>query len=234
MKQRFQGYLPLNNNEFEVGDNVSSNRIKTCSFNWGPYVMATTLPDYIINGLKEAGDKLNEEANYGEHLAGHLKHQYQYKQETKEWFYRELTPYIKAYRKGHCQFHGLPEMRIDIGPIDLWINYMKPGDYNPFHIHGGDYSFVIFIDVPKELEEERKKYPGTHAAPGSLVFSYGQVQQPAIFRMEQLITPYTGDFYMFPSLLHHSVFPFKSDVTRISVSGNMAVLNRQNLPKTYF
>ena len=33
--------------------------------------------------------------------------------------------------------------------------------------------------------------------------------------------PFTGDMFMFPAWLKHWVSPFKSDVTRISVSGNV-------------
>ena len=31
----------------------------------------------------------------------------------------------------------------------------------------------------------------------------------------------TGDLYIFPASLKHYVFPFKSPVTRVSVSGNI-------------
>ena len=34
------------------------------------------------------------------------------------------------------------------------------------------------------------------------------------------VMPQTGDFLIFPTRLTHWVFPFKSNVTRISVSGN--------------
>jgi hypothetical protein len=33
--------------------------------------------------------------------------------------------------------------------------------------------------------------------------------------------PKTGDMYIFPATLKHWVFPFKSLVTRVSVSGNI-------------
>ena len=34
------------------------------------------------------------------------------------------------------------------------------------------------------------------------------------------VMPETGDFFIFPTMLTHWVFPFKSNATRISVSGN--------------
>ena len=48
------------------------------------------------------------------------------------------------------------------------------------------------------------------------------------------IPPRTGEMYIFPALLQHWVCPFKSDVTRISVSGNVAQINNENNPHDYF
>jgi hypothetical protein len=33
---------------------------------------------------------------------------------------------------------------------------MEAGDFNPVHTHGGDYSFVLFLDVPKQLKKNKK------------------------------------------------------------------------------
>jgi hypothetical protein len=44
--------------------------------------------------------------------------------------------------------------------------------------------------------------------------------------------PKEGDLYMFPAQLRHFVLPFKSDVTRISVSGN--ILFKQDSRVNYF
>jgi hypothetical protein len=40
--------------------------------------------------------------------------------------------------------------------------------------------------------------------------------------------------FMFPALLQHWVCPFKSKVTRISVSGNLRIINKDKLPRDYF
>ena len=114
--------------------------------NWGPYVMKTKLPDYIIKRLLKDGNKLRKKHSYEKHLAGHLKHQYLYTTETQNWFYKEITPVITSYREGHCNYHGLENLRVELEFDDLWVNYMKAGDFNPLHAHGGDYSFVIFLE----------------------------------------------------------------------------------------
>jgi len=111
---------------------------------------------------------------------------------------------------------------------------MEPGDFNPVHTHGGDYSFVIFVDVPKQLKKEQQQYQGTSGKPGCLMFEYTQQARPRWATTGTTILPETGDMFMFPALLQHWVAPFKSNVTRISVSGNLRVMNWDKLPRDYF
>ena len=208
--------------------------VKYGHINWGPYVMRTKLPDYIIKRLLKDGDKLRKEDSYNKKLAGHLNHQFLYKRETQNWFYKEINPILDAYREGHCKFHGIQNLPVELAFDDLWVNYMKPGDFNPMHTHGGDYSFVLFLDVPKRLKKEQEEFEGTSAKPGALLFEYTQQAKPRWATTGTHTTTETGDFFMFPALLQHWVAPFKSKVTRISVSGNLRIVNRDKLPYDYF
>ena len=40
---------------------------------------------------------------------------------------------------------------------ELWVNYQKPGQYNPYHCHHGVVSFVIFVDIPLLFENNLDK-----------------------------------------------------------------------------
>ena len=111
---------------------------------------------------------------------------------------------------------------------------MKAGDFNPAHTHGGDYSFVLFADVPKKLIQEQEKFEGTSAKPGMLMFEFTQQARPRWSTTGVNVKPNPGDFFMFPALLQHWVVPFKSKITRISVSGNMRIENKDKLPHDYF
>ena len=206
--------------------------IKTTYVHWGPYVMKTSLPKHIINKLKTEGKKAKE--SYSHKLAGHLDHQYLYPADVQRWFYDNMTPYIRAYRDGHCKYHNLENLKVELNADDLWVNYMKAGDFNPKHSHGGDYSFVLFLDVPKALEKEAKEFKGSGTKPGSLLFEFTQQAKPKYATTGHSVMPKTGDFYMFPAMLQHWVCPFKSKVTRISVSGNMRIVNKDKLPRDYF
>jgi len=200
--------------------------------NWGPFLMNTKVPDYIIEKLKNEGKKAKE--NYNHALAGHLDNQFLYPENIQQWFYNEINPIIQAYRNGHCKFHGIEDLNVDLQADDLWVNYMKPGDFNPVHTHSGDYSFVLFLDVPKQLTKEQDDYKGTGSKPGTLNFEFTQQARPAWATTGATIRPQTGDMFMFPALLQHWVCPFKSKVTRISVSGNLRIINKEKLPRDYF
>ena len=206
--------------------------VQSTYINWGPYVMKTKMPDYIVKKLKTEGKKTKENYNYK--LAGHLDNQYKYPANVQKWFYEEIQPIVQAYRNGHCKFHGIEELTVELSADDLWVNYMKAGDFNPIHTHGGDYSFVLFLDIPKQLKKEQEEFEGTSAKPGSLMFEYTQQARPRYATSGTTIVPETGDFFMFPAMLQHWVCPFKSKVTRISVSGNLRIVNWDKLPKHYF
>ena len=199
---------------------------------FGPYVMKTKIPEDMRKRLLKDGKK--DLKSYHKNLAGHLHTQLKYNDETTAWFYQESNFIWQAYREGWSRFTGLPNEGVELSAHDLWVNFMKPGDFNPVHTHGGDYSFVIFLDVPKQLEKEEEEFEGTSAKPGSLMFEFTQQAKPKWAQTGQSIKPRTGDMYIFPALLQHWVVPFKSKCTRVSVSGNLEILNRQNLSNDFF
>ena len=199
---------------------------------FGPYVMRTKVPEDIRKRLLTDGKK--QLKSYHKKLAGHLDSQLKYNDETTGWFYQQSSPIWQAYREGWSNWTGLPNEGIELNAHDLWVNFMKPGDFNPVHTHGGDYSFVIFLDVPKKLIEEQDAFEGTSSKPGSLMFEFTQQAKPKWAMTGQAFKPRTGDMVIFPALLQHWVLPFKSKCTRVSVSGNLEVMNRQNLSNDFF
>jgi len=199
---------------------------------FGPYVMRTKVPEDIRKRLlKDAKKQL---ASYHKKLAGHLHTQLRYDEDTTKWFYQQSTPIWQAYREGWSKWAGLQNYGCELNAHDLWVNFMKPGDFNPVHTHGGDYSFVIFLDVPKILEKEANEFEGTSSPPGCIMFEFTQQAKPKWALTGQSYRVKTGDMIIFPALLQHWVVPFKSKCTRISVSGNLEVVNRKQLPHDFF
>ena len=87
----------------------------------------------------------------------------------------------------------------------------------------GDLSFVIYLQVPDEIERENDETAHEHnnEGPGMILFDYGMEMPLSINRIAHM--PRTGDAFIFPAWLIHHVYAFKSDVERISVSGNITL-----------
>ena len=66
------------------------------------------------------------------------------------------------------------------------------------------------------------------------MFEYTQQARPQWATTGKQVSTRTGDFFMFPALLQHWVLPFKSKCTRISVSGNLRLINKDKFPRDYF
>jgi hypothetical protein len=78
-----------------------------------------------------------------------------------------LGVYDEAFQKWKNEKYGIKPHYV---LTSLWVNFMKKHEYNPPHDHADQLSFVIFLDVPKEIKEEAKAFKGQSGGPGSLSF----------------------------------------------------------------
>ena len=189
-------------------------------FTWGPCCVHIRISEEFHKKLLDEAFKSRvKEQDYRNRLAGILKEEYEYK--DKGMFVQEIAQilgvYDEAFQKWKNEKYGVKPHYV---LTSLWVNFMKKHEYNPPHDHADQLSFVIFLDVPNEIKEEAKAFKGQSGGPGSLSFVYGEGYRQAI--TYQSIIPQNRDMFIFPSWLKHYVAPFYSDVTRISVSGNVA------------
>lgn len=142
-----------------------------------------------------------------------------------------LTPHIQEYFK-ICQFleKANQPIRLKDDPLldyekmnfhlgnGTWFNYMRANEFNPSHSHSGMISGIAMIEIPEEIASEDKKIPidSNARCPGALEWMHGSWGSGAYRKY-----PVTGELYMFPSELRHQVYPFKSDVERITMSWNV-------------
>ena len=186
---------------------------------WGPPIWQTTISDSIIKDLLEQGDAIrnHEQFNAENDLAMNTHDEWNYTPDFRKWFSQairgKLVDYMNIWAKHEDNTFNkwLSYWYID----SLWINYMQQHDCNPLHDHKGSISFIIYLnDVPElETEKQRLNLTNNGPAPGSVMFTHND--------RRKFFFPNKGDFYLFPSNCLHMVVPYKSDVTRISVSGNV-------------
>jgi len=183
---------------------------------WGPCVIT-------FKAEKEFIDKLLDEAkgsqeSHGNRLAGHLKKEVKLDARNhKEYFEAMFTVYDHALQ-GWTRKKGVSHRVVS----DLWCNFQKANEFNPPHDHTGTLSFVIYLKAPEIMRTECEAHQKvkTGAGPGCISFFLADTNQKNSITQHSFL-PRTGDCFMFPAWLKHWVYPFKSDCTRISVSGNV-------------
>ena len=200
---------------------------KYSSFRWGPCVVKFKIEEeFRLRRLEEAEQSHKDHATK---LAGVLSKQVAFR--NPDLFFKDFDYYFEVWNYSLAQWNGEMVRYEDGKKIvmketpdkylmeALWCNWQTAGDFNPPHDHGGDLTWVIYLKIPKELDEENKKYKGRSAGPGGITFVYGENADRKCITHHS-VYPEEGDMIMFPAWLKHWVYPFKSDCTRISVSGN--------------
>ena len=199
--------------------------IEFINYAWGPLLLHFKYPKKDITKLKRICKKTKSNSDWSGDLAGIFPkgHQDLIPQKDRLWFYKSIEPYFDAWAEVGINFYGWKTKPI-MKPQQVWVNHMTAGDFNPPHIHDGDITFVLFLDVPNAIKKENAKYKGSSLGPGALSFNWGtnEIASKRDCINSVNVMPETGDFLIFPTRLTHWVFPFKSNVTRISVSGNFS------------
>jgi hypothetical protein len=197
---------------------MTDQQVPVATYNWGPCVIKIKARDNFIKMLLDEAKK--SKISYEHKLAGQLNKEMGYTQESKDIIAPELAKYLGAYDQMYQKYQNKPYENPPKYAISaLWINYQRQYDFNPPHDHDGALSFVVYLDIPEELIEENKNYKGRSCGPGGIQFVYGDGGRDYITYMSEV--PKTGEMFIFPASLKHWVSPFRSDVTRISVSGNI-------------
>ena len=179
-------------------------------YHWGPLLYSSKVTPQRVTKVLGLCNKAKD--SYTHNLAGHIKKELQL---PALKIFNILKPYFLSYARVQTDDYALKPLPI-LKMESAWVNYMKKGEFNPPHNHDGILSFVLFLQIPDELKKENEKYNGTSMGAGSIDFRTG-ISAPN----SHSFFPVEGDLYIFPATLEHWVFPFKSDVERVSVSGNL-------------
>jgi hypothetical protein len=187
---------------------------------WGPCVCKLKITDEFKNLLLKEGEASSiKEHDYQHRLAGIIQKEFKFRD------YNVLLPYVDEFLKMYTKiFEQWKNQKFKHAPQYLlramWINYQRQNEFNPPHDHADDLSFVIYLKVPEEINKEFKAYRGRSCGPGGVQFVYGDGNRQAITYQSHF--PEENDLFVFPAWLKHWVAPFKADVERISVSGNIS------------
>lgn len=122
----------------------------------------------------------------------------------------------------------------EIKYADCWVNRYKRGDYTPLHKHGSELSGIIFLKIPKPIQEmssDENLYETTNMG-GVLHFSYAF---DIVGNVSTWIPEHEeGTLLLFPSWLQHLVYPQTTDEERITFSFNLVNKNDFELRNRQF
>ena len=122
------------------------------------------------------------------------------------------------------------ETKAEFEVLQIWVNYQQKNEYNPIHNHGGDFSFVLWMEIPFKHSDECKVKNVVNSNSGLNASNFEFIYSDILGKINTYSFPvesgWEGRIIMFPAKLLHIVYPFQtSDGYRISISGN---LNRVN------
>ena len=195
---------------------------------FGPSIVKISIPEDIISAMNiyveeiiKDKEKLKEN-DEGHKLAGNVYQEFLLDTDfmrnikwanflglvCEKWVWREKAVKLKKFQI-----------------IKSWIVRQFKNEYNPIHYHSGNISGVGYLKVPSSLGETLQKNK-TINNNGKLILIDGSKKM--FCSPTYTITPKVGDFYLFPSYLMHTVYPFSdTEEERRSVSFN-AIIDEQS------
>lgn len=145
---------------------------------------------------------------------------------SKDHINKLLDPYVWKFDNAFGYISSVAVLNSDclLSIESMWVNFQEKYEFNPTHSHTGVLSFVIWIDIPYNIEDEKRQSPGAESISplaGNFTFHYtnslGKICHQHIAADHSM----ENHFFLFPAQLNHSVSPFyTSDKYRVSVSGN--------------
>ena len=191
------------------------------------YLIAT-VPEDITKKLDEIINKKHtEKANHD--LAGNIQNEFLIP-EGKPIIWPLIDKCIQAhfdkfptYYARISGMHKSDEFHLELH--SLWVNYQKKYEFNPLHTHSGFVSFVIFMSIPYNLQDEEDMFKEANNKQASKFgFFSPDHRHPGGIHMVSLNVDksYVGKMIMFKSSQVHGVYPFyTSNDYRITISGNL-------------
>ena len=185
------------------------------------------LPDNIVNRLWSYVDK-SDLIRCNHNLAGNIAESYDLVDEEDYFFNEVLKPVSLRYISENSAVNNFQSNHLSSEDICLnkfWVNYQYKTEFNPMHIHTGIISFVIWLKIPTDGEEQHNlpiaKNSNTPSA-SDFSFAYSDIIGNIQSYQIQLSPKDNGLMMVFPASLNHQVYPFyECDKKRVSISGNV-------------
>ena len=183
--------------------------------------------EYLWEIIKEA-EKKNKDFKYT--LAGNISKSLELTDKNNYFYNEVLFPHAQRYfsmNGNKHPFRSEGSHNVDLALEGFWVNYQMQNEFNPYHHHGGIYSFAIWLTIPTDWKEQNKLpflegIKENDRKVSNFEFEFldllGNIKNYG-YRLDKSME---GTMLFFPALLRHTVYPFYNcDKPRISVAGNL-------------
>ena len=107
----------------------------------------------------------------------------------------------------------------------LWVNFQKKHEFSPLHDHKGIASFIVFVNIPYDLEKEQEHFCNTNPTMKNYTsrLCFTNFLGDGSFNINPIPVDksFEGKMIMFSANQLHEVYPFyTSDDFRVTISGN--------------
>ena len=200
---------------------------RTCSPNplgWIETQLDETHIEFLWKRIKETDGK-----SMKDNLIGNISKSLIIEDRADFFYKKVLFPHVQQYRNN---YHGDPIRPHVYGKVDMvlngfWVNYQYQHEFNPYHHHGGIYSFVVWLKIPYDWKEQHnlpfmEGIKDSDRKASDFEFEYCDLLGDIRNHRYQLDKSMEGRMVFFPAGLRHTVYPFYNcEEPRISVAGNV-------------
>jgi uncharacterized protein (TIGR02466 family) len=187
---------------------------------FGPTIGKNKLSKKIIKILNAYVDKsrLSKKDDYSSKLASQIKNESRIpKAIVNKSLSKELIKNIKIYLD-KSGVRAIKEIKI----INLWVVRQFKNEYNPIHYHDGQLSGVGYLQIPKNMNQNKFVKNKKTKTNGTIDFINGQ--KNFLSKSIYNLNPKLGDLLIFPNYLMHTAYPFNVDGERRSFSFNAKII----------
>lgn len=199
------------------------------------YQLSKNEMDFIWERIVEATDSGKDSNLYNKQLAGNISKSFDMGLHNLEIINDIVFPLVREYEKqfSHIlpfdsQVSGKEGYTRYMTLNDWWVNYQYQTEFNPTHHHSGVYSWVIWMKIPTEFEDQAKLPIAANSNANDKISNFSFTYIDTLGKVMEYVIKMNkvqeGTMAFFPARLKHSVYPFfNCDEPRISVAGNVSM-----------
>ena len=190
--------------------------------------LETKLPKKIMEHLWDCIETARGE-RWNKHLVGHIEKSFKIEDKNDIFWKEVLLPHLNEYGQSFDHDHTKIPMdgKYETYLNTLWVNYQNKHEFNPYHDHGGLYSFAIWMKIPtyhKEQNELDNTKDNDHSINSTFQFQYIDTLGDVLTSTYEMNPNMEGMMVFFPAKMQHCVNPFyECDEQRISIAGNISL-----------